>query len=136
MAMSAGGSTGRKAEINVTPLIDVLLVLLIIFMVVLPPNSHGLSARIPEPAPVEPASTQTAPNVDVVITVQANRTVRLNQEAVAIEDLSARLKALFTSTVSWIVFVRADKDLEFQQIAEVIDIARGAGLDRFALMTQ
>jgi len=66
--------------------------------------------------------------------VLGNRTVRLNQEAVALEDLDARLKGVFKNAPNHVIFVRAEKELDFQYIAEVIDIAKGAGLERVALM--
>jgi biopolymer transport protein TolR len=130
MAMSVGGNSHRKAEMNVTPLIDVLLVLIIIFLLVTPQLSHGLKTSAPESSD-ERAST---PRDDIVVTVLGNRTVRLNQESVALEDLDARLKTVFKNAPSHVIFVCADKDLDFQQIAEVIDIAKGAGLERVALM--
>jgi len=133
MAMSMGG-TQRKAEMNVTPLIDVLLVLIIIFMVILPSSSLGLQARLPEQSDQE--SAPAAPRNDVVITVQGSGMVKLNQESLAVGDLGERLKKLFAGMASQVIFVRAEKDLEFQQIAEVIDIARGAGLNQIALMTK
>jgi len=115
---------------NVTPLIDVLLVLIIIFLLVQPQLSHGLKASAPESSD-QKAST---PRDDVVVTVLGNRTVRLNQESVALEDLDARLKDVFKNAPSHVIFVRAEKDLDFQYVAEVIDIAKGAGLERVALM--
>ena len=72
----------------------------------------------------------------IVYTVGADRTVRLNQELVLLADLHDRLLGLFRNHTNHVIFVRGEKTLEFQQIAEVIDIARGVGLDRVALMTQ
>jgi len=132
MAMSVGGGSHQKAEMNVTPLIDVLLVLIIIFLVVMPSLSHGLKTSVPETSDKK----STTPRDDIVVTVVGNGMVRLNQESVALEDLDGRLKAVFKNAANHAIFVRADKDLDFQQVAEVIDIAKGAGLDRFALMTQ
>jgi biopolymer transport protein TolR len=132
MAMSLGGNRSQKAELNVTPLIDVLLVLLIIFMVITPTLSTGLDALVPQP----PNQKSSSPTDDIVISVLADGTVRLNQETVAIADLGERLKAVFRITPGHVIFVRGDKQLDFEQIADVIDIAKGAGLDRVALVTQ
>jgi biopolymer transport protein TolR len=132
MAISVGGGSHQKAEMNVTPLIDVLLVLIIIFLVVMPSLSHGLKTSVPETSDQKPST----PRDDIVVTVVGNGTVRLNQESVALKDLDGRLKAVFKNAANHAIFVRADKDLDFQQVAEVIDIAKGAGLDRVASMTQ
>src|SRR5450432_1757768 len=132
MAMSMGGNGSGRPELNVTPLIDILLVLLIIFMVMLPSNSHGLNTNIPQ----ESTSSQPAvakPSVDIVITVQADKRVRLNQESLALEDLAARLSAINASSRT--IFVRADADLDFEQVAAVIDIVRGVGNNPIGLMT-
>jgi biopolymer transport protein ExbD len=130
MSMSLGGGFHQKAEMNVTPLIDVLLVLIIIFLLVQPQLPHGLKTSVPESSDHKPSTPQD----DIVLTVLGNRTVRLNQESVALEDLDARLKDVFKNAPDHIIFVRADKDMKFQQVAEVIDIAKGAGLERVALM--
>ena len=130
MSMSVGGNSHQKAEMNVTPLIDVLLVLIIIFLLVQPQLSHGLKTSAPEPSDHK-AST---PQDDIVVTVLGNRIVRLNQESVELEDLDGRLKDVFKNAPNHVIFVRADKDMKFQQVAEVIDIAKGAGLERVALM--
>ncbi len=129
MAMSLGG---RKAEMNVTPLIDVLLVLIIIFLLVTPTLSTGLKARVPQ----NPDEKSAPPIDDIVLSVLADGTVRLNEETVAVADLEERLKVVFKNAANHVIFVRGDKDLTFNYVAEVIDIAKGAGLDRVALMTQ
>ncbi len=130
MAVTLVGGPGRKAELNVTPMIDVLLVLLIIFMIITR-SSTGLNALVPQASDQKPA-----PRDDIVISVVGDGTVRLNQESVALTDLGERLKAVFKIAANHVIFVRGAKGLDFYQIAEVIDIARGAGLDRVALMTE
>jgi len=130
MAMSVGGNSHQKAEMNVTPLIDVLLVLIIIFLLVTPQLSHGLKTAVPDQSDHKPAAPQDA----IVLTVLGNGTVRLNQEPVALEALDSRLRTVFKNAPNRVIFVRADKDMNFQQVAEVIDIAKGAGLERVALM--
>ena len=131
MAMTLGGAGGRRAEINVTPLIDVLLVLLIIFMVISPVQSEGLKALAPQPAP--PGVDAPPQPMDIVITVAANGTLEINQEAVEMENLPARLKRIFEVRGNTVLFLRGAKELDFESVARVIDVAHGAGLDRVAL---
>src|SRR5215469_8008402 len=100
MAISLNRNSGKKAEPNVTPLIDVLFVLLVIFMVIAPSTS-GLSALVPQPADEK---SNASPD-DVVITIFGNQTVRLNQEVVALADLDRRLRALFKTAPNHVVFL-------------------------------
>lgn len=132
MSMSLGGGSHQRAEMNVTPLIDVLLVLIIIFLLITPSLSHGFNALVPEPADHTPVS----PRDDIVVTVIGDGTVRLNQETVAITDLDERLKTVFKNAANHVIFIRGNRELHFHHVAEVIDIAKGTGLDRVALMTQ
>jgi biopolymer transport protein TolR len=132
MSMSLGGQFHQKAEMNVTPLIDVLLVLVIIFLLVTPQLSHGLKTSVPDTSDQRPAT----PMDDIVITVMGDGTVRLNRETVAIADLGERLKVVFKNAVNHVILVRGGKKLDFQSVAEVIDIAKGVGLDRVALMKE
>jgi biopolymer transport protein TolR len=134
MGMSLGSKGGHKAEINMTPMIDVLLVLIIIFMVIAPTKSRGLDALIPQNSTTP--DTNQPERHDIVVTVNGNGQVSLNQEDMDIAALQSRLLALFKMGANAVVFVRGDKDLPFADIAEVIDIARGAGVNRIGLMTR
>ncbi len=120
-----------KAEINVTPMIDVLLVMIIIFMLIAPMRPTGLDAKVPQPAP---SDARAQPSNDIVVTVCADDSVRLNREAVPLADLQSRLAALYKNRPTGVLFVRAEGSLQFQQMARVIDLSRGAGLERVALM--
>jgi biopolymer transport protein TolR len=131
MAMSLGGKS-QRCEMNVTPMIDVLLVLIIIFMVITPIAPTGLPALVPQASPPTTAHIP-APSHDIVISVTAAG-VQLNREDVPIERLHARLLTLFANGGNQVIFLRGEKQLEFRRIAEVIDIAKGAGVNRIAFM--
>jgi biopolymer transport protein ExbD len=124
-------STGNQAQINVTPLIDVLLVLLIIFMVIIPQKSTGLAANVPQPAP---DSSSAAPQNDIVIHVGERRDVTINTQSVPWEELAARLQQVFARRPNGVLFVTAARQTDFEDVAAVIDIARGAGIAKVALL--
>jgi biopolymer transport protein TolR len=130
--MQIGGSDELSPVINVTPLIDVLLVLLIIFML-LPHRSTGL----PSEAPQSPLTDQPAlPNPrNVVVRIQKDRSLVINSEPLVPADLEARLKFLFASRPEGVLFVEGAPELDFADVATVIDVARGAGVDRIGLLT-
>jgi biopolymer transport protein ExbD len=123
--------SGQRAQINVTPMIDVLLVLLIIFMVIVPQRSTGFDANVPQPPSGEPPNTHPK---EIVVSVRADHSLDINTQSVAWDDLAERLRAIFATRVSPVLFVAGAPGIEFQEIARVIDIARGAGVARVALM--
>jgi biopolymer transport protein TolR len=137
MSMDGSGTGRAVSGINVTPLIDVLLVLLIIFMVIVPATPRGLDAVIPQPA----KSQSPPPLVDptIVVQVQSNAvgepTYKINETAFDKADIEPRLAAIFAARQSKVVFVRGDAGLDFSKVAEVIDLAHQANVDSVGLMS-
>ena len=138
MGMTAGGGGGgQNADMNVTPLIDVLLVLLIIFMVITPLTPKGLDALVPQPPP---PNQKNEPNPERTIVVQVLKAgggvaYKINQDDVTHDSLGGRLNDIFKTRAEKVMFVKADNDLPFMEVADVIDIAHGAGVEKVGLMT-
>ena len=134
MSMMVGGGGRQRAEINVTPMIDVLLVLIIIFMVITPVAQRGLRTEIPQPALDTPS--KPAPSRDIVVSVSKDNVIYINQDPVDYGALADRLAELHRAAFGAHFFVRGERGLDYQDVAHVIDMARGAGWDRIGLMTR
>jgi biopolymer transport protein TolR len=140
MAFSMAGGGASRPQINVTPLIDVLLTLIIMFMLVVSMDpEYGEKAQIPQPDQKEPAG-QPQPRTIVIQVIWTGRgqlpTVKLNQEDVRWEDLEMRLARIYLTRVEKVAFVRGDADVDFQYVASVIDLAYQAGVQRIGLLTK
>ena len=133
--MAVGGKGGGpRCDINMTPMIDILLVLLIIFMVITPLTPHGLEALAPEPPDKK---NQPPPDQDrtVVIIIDKDKSMHINNEDTDMDKLGPRLEQIFKTRAERVVFVKGDPDLEYQTVARAIDIAKGAQIDKVGLMT-
>jgi biopolymer transport protein TolR len=136
MAMGLGNQRGLVGQMNVTPMIDVLLVLIIIFMMITP-SSTGLDALIPQPAPHNPPPL---PENTIVIQVISppgggEPQLKINKDPVKWNDLGTALANIYKSRAEKVAFVEGDSHIEYEYVASVIDIAHHAGVDRIGLIT-
>jgi biopolymer transport protein TolR len=136
MAMSGGTSGGAVSDINVTPLIDVLLVLIIIFMVIQPTTPKGLESLVPQP----PKNKTDPPPNDRTIVVQVLSggslpTYKINEQSFAKSDLASELTKIFETRQEKVMFVKGDRDLNFGEVAEVIGYGKQADVTNIAIIT-
>ncbi len=136
MGMQVGTGKGTMADMNVVPLIDILLVLIIIFMVITPLTPKGLEALVPQPSPNQPQQqSQDLLNKTVVVQVLTNGKLKINQEDTTWEALGPRLEAIFKERAEKVAFVKGDDSVLFAEVAHAIDIMRASGIDKVGLIT-
>jgi biopolymer transport protein TolR len=140
MAFSMAGGGPSGPQINVTPLIDVLLTLIVVFMLVVAMDKeYQEKAQIPQPDQKQTASEKQSRTVVIEVVWTAKDvppTVKINKEDVRWEDLDARLSQIYLTRAEKVAFVRGDADVDFQYVADVIDVAHHAGVQRVGLLTK
>lgn len=128
----ANNSQGPSSEINMTPLIDVLLVLLIIFMVITPLKPKGLPASAPQSFPT---SAPAQDGTQTVLSIRRDASLQINQQDVAPENLASRLSEIFRNRAQPTCFLKAHPDLEYRFVAQAIDTIKGAGATQLGLLS-
>jgi biopolymer transport protein TolR len=126
MAMSGGSNSGLTNDINVTPMIDVLLVLLITFMMVIPMSRKAVDLQLPDPTP-DPTNSGPPPS-QIVLEVLPGNTFKINSQPVSKADLARKLKEIYDPRPDKIIFVKGDPTVKYQDVIAAMDVARGAGV--------
>lgn len=134
MATAVHATKGQKSDINVTPYIDILLVLLIIFMVIQPTTEYDLEARVPQKAPEDLPENVIVKSDAIVVSIDSQGGIRINQDPVNLSQLGARLFDIYSARANKNMFIQGDDNLPFGDVIKIIDIAKGAGVGDVGLM--
>jgi biopolymer transport protein ExbD len=126
MAMGGGSSSGLTNDINVTPMIDVLLVLLIIFMMVIPMSRKAVDLQLPDPTPDD--TNSGPPPSQIVLEVLPGNTFKINTQPVPRAELGKKIKEIYDQRPDKIIFVKGDPAVKYQDVIEAMDVARGSGV--------
>ncbi len=135
MSMQVGTKGGPKSDINITPYIDILLVLLIIFMVITPVKQMDLDVKVPQTSQDENTNKAVDPNV-IVVSIGESAKIAINQEDTNIAQLGSKLQEIYSKRANKNMFVSASAKLPYGDVVKVIDIAKGAGVGDVGLLTE
>jgi biopolymer transport protein TolR len=135
MSMAVGTKGGPKSDINITPYIDILLVLLIIFMVITPVRQMDLDVKVPQPPPPDQTNVPVDPSV-IVVSVGDAAQIAVNQEPVDISALGPKLQEIYSARANKNMFISASPKLPYGDVVKVIDIAKGAGVGDIGLIIE
>jgi biopolymer transport protein TolR len=133
MGMAVGNKKGFRSDINITPYIDILLTLLVIFMIISPVHQRDLTVKVPQPAPS--VQSVSSPNT-IVVSISESDEIAINQQAVSISALGSQLMDIFNARQNKTMFISASPDLPYGDVVHVIDIAKGAGVGNIGLLTK
>jgi len=135
MGMGVSGKKGPKSDINITPYIDILLVLLIIFMVITPVKQMDLDVKVPQQTDTPDKPAQPDPTV-IVVSVAENAQIAINQDPTDISALGPKLQEIYSARANKNMFISASPKLPYGDVVKVIDIAKGAGVGDIGLITE
>jgi biopolymer transport protein TolR len=124
MGMNVGSGSGPKSDINITPLVDVLLVLLIIFMVITPILQKGFNTQVPQKAPPSAAPQNSTA---IVLQIDAGGNMTINKQPVTLQDLGEKLGAIYATRADKVIFVDPDDKTSYDLVVKALDICRGPG---------
>ena len=136
MGMGVSGKKGPKSDINITPYIDILLVLLIIFMVITPVRQMDLDVKVPQQTDNPPGQPSTPDPSVIVVSVAENASIAINQEPTDISALGPKLQEIYSARANKNMFISASPKLPYGDVVKVIDIAKGAGVGDIGLITE
>jgi biopolymer transport protein TolR len=135
MSMAVGNIKGPKSDINITPYIDILLVMLIIFMVITPVHQMDLKVKVPQPAPKEAEMLPPDPSV-IVVSLDEKLNIKINQDLVTVDALGTKLVDIYKARANKNMFISANSKLLYGDVVKIIDIAKGSGVGDIGLLTE